>query len=178
VIVVIDCDVPWAPSVHKVHLDARIIHIGVDPLHSRYPIWGFPVTLAIAGDSAVAVSRLATALQKLRVGREGEITKRFGRLTEEHTVQRAAWKQDAEEKGRAQMLTFEWVSHCLNQLKDDNMIFVNEYDLSLRHIEFNTPGSYLGFSPAGGGGGGVGGALGVKLGAPGKTVISGGGDGG
>lgn len=172
VIVVIDCDVPWTPSVHKLNDQVQVIHVGVDPLHSRYPIWGFPTALAISGDSAIVVSQLTAALRSLRPGREQTITQRFERLKKEHDAFRGAWRQDAEEKGRSQVLTFEWVSHCLNQLKDDDMIFVNEYDLSLRHIEFTTPGSYLGFSPAGGLGWGVGGALGVKLGAPDKTVIS------
>jgi acetolactate synthase-1/2/3 large subunit len=172
VILAIDSDAPWAPSLHRLNGQARVIHLGVDPLQSRYPVWGFPTTLAIAADSAAAVPLLHKALQKRRGGREDLIAQRFARLKQEHDEQRTSWRREAEEKGRSQTLTFEWVSHCLNQIKDDDMIFVNEYDLSLRHIEFNSPGSYLGFSPAGGLGWGVGGALGVKLGAPDKTVIS------
>jgi acetolactate synthase-1/2/3 large subunit len=52
------------------------------------------------------------------------------------------------------------------------MIFINEYDLSLRHITLDRPGTQFGHSTAGHLGWGVGAALGVKLGAPDKTVVA------
>src|SRR5439155_14885984 len=46
-ILVIDCDVPWTPSRQAPSPDCRIVHIGIDPLFSRYPIRGFACDVAI-----------------------------------------------------------------------------------------------------------------------------------
>ena len=49
VILVIDCDVPWIPSRQAPPPECKVIHIGVDPLFSRYPIRGFACDVAITG---------------------------------------------------------------------------------------------------------------------------------
>jgi len=49
---------------------------------------------------------------------------------------------------------------------------VSESQLPLSHISFTKPGTFFSLSPAGGLGWGVGCALGVKLGAPQRTVYS------
>src|SRR5882757_1002592 len=41
VVIVVECDVPWIPAKHKPNPDAKIIHLGVDPLFSQYPMRGF-----------------------------------------------------------------------------------------------------------------------------------------
>ncbi|MGA7863259.1 MAG: thiamine pyrophosphate-binding protein, partial [Stellaceae bacterium] len=48
-ILVLECDVPWIPSLEAPRPACRVIHLGVDPLFSRYPIRGFPCDLAVTG---------------------------------------------------------------------------------------------------------------------------------
>jgi acetolactate synthase I/II/III large subunit len=172
VILVIDCPMPWAPDKQRPRPEARVIHLGVDPLQTRYPIWGFPATLAIPADSAATVALLAAELRERRKGREPEIEARHARIRQIHDQQRAAWAEIARQGGAGPLSNFFWVSHCLSQIKDEDMIVVQEYNLALEAIPFDQPGSYVGFAPSGGLGFGVGGALGVKLGAPEKTVVS------
>src|SRR6202023_868121 len=45
-ILVLECDVPWIPSLKAPRAECKVVHIGVDPLFSRYPIRGFPCDLA------------------------------------------------------------------------------------------------------------------------------------
>ena len=64
VIVTLESDVPWIPSLHKVNPDAKIVQVGADPLFARYPIRGFNCDLAITSDARLAVAALDAAMGK------------------------------------------------------------------------------------------------------------------
>lgn len=171
-ILVVDCDVPWFAAVHRPKPGARVIHIGTDPLRSRYPIWGFPGHLAITSAPAIALRLLAASLAKLRSGHEAKIAARFERLRSEHDRQREERRKEVLMKGQGSAITLEWVTHCLNQFKKEQLLIVNEYDLKPPYSEIRAPGNYFSVSPAGFLGWGVGAALGAKLAAPEKNVIA------
>ena len=146
--------------------------MGVDPFFSRYPVRGYPCDIPIAADSHVAIPLLTQALGRARAGAEGAIAERFKRVTSQHEAQRRAWREHLAEVKDDQPIDFEWVSHCIDQVKDDETLIVNEYDLNLTQVQLTVPGSYFAASPAGGLGWGTGAALGAKLAAPEKTVIA------
>src|SRR5580765_5122204 len=64
-ILVIDCDVPWIPSRQTPAPDCPVIHIGVDPLFSRYPVRGFTCDVAVTGATRLVLPRLGAALAPL-----------------------------------------------------------------------------------------------------------------
>jgi acetolactate synthase I/II/III large subunit len=172
VILVIDADVPWFPAMAQPRDTATVIHMGVDPFFSRYPVRGYPCDIPIVADSSVAIPLLTQALGRSRAQAERMIGERFGRLNTLHRGQERMARERLTHVQTERPIEFEWVSHCIDQVKDDDTILVNEYDLNLTQVQLTLPGSYFAASPAAGLGWGTGAALGVKLAAPENTVIA------
>ncbi|HYM04739.1 MAG TPA: thiamine pyrophosphate-requiring protein, partial [Stellaceae bacterium] len=171
-IVVLDCDVPWIPSLESPKPDCRVAHIGEDPTFARYPMRSFPADLSIAAAIPAALGALERALES-RVSPDGAaIAARRRALSERSTAQRTKWAAESERDGQAEAITPAWISRCIGEAVGEEAIIVNEYPLRLEHCPRTRPGTYFGLSPAGGLGWGLGAALGAKLAARDRLVVA------
>ena len=171
-ILVLDCDVPWIPSLHKPNPDAKVIHLGADPLYENYPVRGFQCDLAIKGSAGTAVVQLEEAMASREKSAKGRIDGRRARIASIKGDQAAASQARIDQiaSGTAAMDN-SWVAHCLGNVKQDDDVLVSESQLALGNIALREPGSFFGTSPSGGLGWGLGAAHGVKLGQQGKRVF-------
>jgi acetolactate synthase-1/2/3 large subunit len=168
-ILVIESDVPWFPQTHRPKPETRVVHLGVDPLFSRYPVRGFPADLALAGTPRLALAALADAVGRRVDG--AAVAERRLRWTAAGARRReaaAAKSRAVEADAPIDMLS---LSRAIGELVDDRTIVVNEYDLDATQCTFTRPGSYFAAPPSGGLGWGLGAALGAKLAAPDHSVI-------
>src|SRR5262245_17864830 len=170
-ILVLESDSPWFPRLKSPSPEARIVHLGVDPLYSRIPIRGFPVDVALVGTPRLALSALLEAVRKQAVDDKIAPARR-NRWTAEHQRLRQAWDEHGQGPQKRRPIEMSWVSRCIGAIMDDETIVVNEYDLDPTQTCFRIPGSFFGSPPAAGLGWGLGAALGAKLAAPEKTVIA------
>src|ERR1700722_422669 len=58
VVLVLDSDVPWIPTVTKPNGAAKIYHIDVDPLKEQMPLWYFPMQHSFRADAATALRQI------------------------------------------------------------------------------------------------------------------------
>ncbi|MFI5338698.1 MAG: thiamine pyrophosphate-requiring protein [Candidatus Methylomirabilales bacterium] len=177
VIIVVESDVPWFPSRMRVNPEARVIHVGGDPLFARYPIRTFPMELAIRGDAAATLAALAAEGTRHGTNHDPKVSSRSAALRAEHDAQREAWRSAALATQGDSPIDFDWLSWCIGEVAGEDTILVNEYDLRLTQVPRDRPGTFFSHSPAGCLGWGVGAALGVKLARPDRTVIATVGDG-
>jgi len=169
-ILVLECDVPWIPSLKAPPASCRVVHIGVDPLFSRYPIRGFPCDLAITGGAAAALAELGEALARHVEG--AGVEDRRWRVAVAHEALRASWRKTLEAAATARPIDMAWASACVAGITDPESILVNEYTLMSEHYGSTRPGSYFGSSPASGLGWGGGAALGARLAEPDRLVVA------
>jgi acetolactate synthase-1/2/3 large subunit len=174
VVLVVDCDVPWIPKEGKPGAQAKVIHVGPDPLFAAYPLRGFRADVSLTGAVAPTLQALWRAAQKQAVSVKS-IEERRKAITD--------FSKQLREKSRSSIeplppsITGKWFSACVNRMLDEKTILVNEYPTVLEEMVIREPGRYFGNPSAGGLGWGMGAALGAKLASPDKTVICAVGDG-
>jgi acetolactate synthase-1/2/3 large subunit len=169
-ILVLECDVPWIPSLEAPRSECKVVHLGIDPLFSRYPIRGFPCDLAVTGAPAAALPQLGDAVDSHISG--SAVAERRRRLAEQREGLKADWQKTHEAAASMRPIHMAWASACIARIKPEDAILVNEYTLMPEHCGSNRAGSYFGSSTASGLGWGGGAALGAKLAAPDRLVIA------
>jgi acetolactate synthase-1/2/3 large subunit len=174
VVVVVESAVPWIPKTTKLRPDAKIVHIGADPLATRFPFREFEADLLITGDATAALTLLRDALAGAKAN--GVEVRRQAAATARADMQAAKARLVEQVKNQTPIHPA-WLAHCLNALKSPDAIIVNELGLPASQLELEVPLSYIGSGLAGGLGMGLGAGLGAKLAAPEREVIAAVGDG-
>lgn len=168
-ILVLECDVPWIPSLKAPKPGCRVIQLGLDPLFARYPIRGFPCDLAVTAAPATALPLLGEALARHSTPqRIGERRRRLEGLREKLLSER---RKIREQGATMRPLHPAFVSAAIAEIADEESIIVNEYTLLLEHCGVRRAGGYFGSSPASGLGWGAGAVLGAKFAEPDRFVI-------
>lgn len=174
VVLVIDSDVPWIPTVSRPAADAAILHIDIDPLKERMPLWHIPARASFRADAATALAQLDDALPPpppaTRSAREAHWTA----LSAARAARLAALEAPAG------VITPEYLVARIRPFIDARTTVLSEaissYHVVLDHLRPTRPGSVV--ASGGGSLGWHGGAaIGAKLARPDQTVVAIAGDG-
>lgn len=171
-IISIESHVPWIPAFTRLKRLPRVIQIGVDPLCRQIPMRSFPVDLALAGDPALTLRKLTEALQALAQPYKLEaISERRSMIENEHRsiFERARFL--AEGDIEREVITKRYLSYCIGQAIDDDVVIFNEYNLDPELVPRRLPDSWFENSVASGLGWSLGAALGAQLACPHRTMM-------
>ncbi|HEX7382328.1 MAG TPA: thiamine pyrophosphate-requiring protein [Nevskiaceae bacterium] len=174
-ILVLECEVPWVPRQVQPSTDARIVHVGVDPLSPRIPVRSFPVDGAITGTAASVLRGLTDRLPAAGAPDSPAVARRRA----EASTRRRARPAPASAASVADddRIDPRWLSRCLHDVMDDNTILLHEYGLDLAALGLTRPGSFFTSGISGALGWTLAAAVGAKLAAPDRMFIAAMGDG-
>ncbi len=176
VLLVIDYDIPYVPAEGFPRKDAKIIHIDIDPMTQGRPLWQRGADVFIEADSREAIPALYKIIrQRLTPDKSAVIRKRSMQLEAKHRKERGEWRTLGVNSENHKPISPDWLGHCINDVVDEDTIIVNHvisHSASVtEQIERTKPGTLLGCA-----GGAIqwalGAALGAKMAAPERTVVS------
>jgi acetolactate synthase I/II/III large subunit len=175
-ILIIDQDVPYIPSQTKPRAGTKIIHIDIDPLKENMPLWGFPVDILIQADSSKALPVLNRLVrEKSAAGQSAKRQERLEQVRAEHQQMHEKWHLLAVNRSAQKPIAAEWLARCIDEAIDPETVVLGEPVSNraalLHQLHRTQPGTY--FQSGGSNlGWGLGAAIGAKLAAPDKTIVS------
>lgn len=172
-VLVMDSDVPWIPTVSKPRDGARIWHLDVDPLKQQMPLWAIPARRVFRAHAETALAQLNEGLARFDP-EQARLAERRAFWADAHARRRralAALEAAPADDG----ITPEHLTACVRRLVDERTLVLNEgitnYPVICNHIAPTRPGQML--NSGGGNLGWAGGAaIGARLADPSLTVIS------
>jgi acetolactate synthase-1/2/3 large subunit len=171
-ILVLESDVPWIPSLSAPGPEARVIQVGEDPMYQRYPMRSFRCDLAVASGLLAFLDALEPALAARIDPGSHTIVARRNRLAARSATLRTGWAEEITRAEQSETINLAWLNHCLRGVIDADTMVVNEYSFRQEYCPLDQPGSLFSVGPAGGLGWGLPAALGIKLAAPRKQVVA------
>ncbi len=176
-VLVIDALTPWAPHEHAPPADCPVIQIGQDPLFGRTPVRGFRADLALPGDTAETLGRLAAALEQHYAARADAVAARHAALTSSNAKARQA-RYDSAMPAADGALTKASAAKIISECAErHDATVLSELGCPLSFMTLTRPNSYFQEPHSGGLGWGFGTALGYQLADRDKLMIATMGDG-
>lgn len=170
VIIAVESPVPWIPAHANVSHHPKVVQLGVDPLYARIPMRSFPADVTLAGNPALTLRRLYSALEKGKPDR-ARIESRYQTIASEHRrVLQQAQSAAIADAGKPR-ITKQFLSYCIGEAIDDQTVIFNEYDLDPQLVPRRLPDSWFENSIASGLGWSLGAALGAQLASPEQTMM-------
>jgi acetolactate synthase-1/2/3 large subunit len=163
----VDVDVPWIPADTREAPASHWIHIDIDVIKEKAPMWGFPSHLRIQGDSRAILAQVLQALREKATPRFLDAArKRMETIHRESESRTAGLAKLAANKGEPGQIDVNYLCAQVGRALSPGDIVFNEgirsapaiFNQVMRTLPgsiFGMPGSALGYS------GGA--ALGAKL---------------
>ncbi len=170
-VIVVDSMVPWLPARTAPPEDATVIHMAADPTFANLPIRGFPCDLGIACSVVPGLHALAAALEEHVKPAAPRIDARRKAQQEAGAERRERRRETIERVRDETPINQNWITHCINEIKDDDSIIVRESQLSPGFVDLNQAGTFFKAGASAGLGVGLGVGLGAKLAEPDRLVI-------
>jgi acetolactate synthase I/II/III large subunit len=174
VVLVAGSDVPWIPASNRPAAHARVYVLDIDPIKEQMPLWHVPATRYARADLATALGQVAARLAERAALDQPAIRARAQRAEAVHDEQRARWAA-RERPADDGSITPEYLVACVREtIGPDALVFteaITNYHVVCEHLRPSRPGSLLGSGGSSLGWSG-GAAVGAKLAAPGRTVVS------
>jgi acetolactate synthase I/II/III large subunit len=171
-VLVVDSDVPWIPSVSKPSDKAAIAIIDVDPLKQSTPLWYIKARQCHRADAATAFAQLNARLDRVEID-EAAAERRRRHYAERHGERKAELARL--EASSAEIITPEYLTGCVRRQVGLDAIVLSEgitnHHVIWDHMAREKPGTM--FTSGGSSLGWTGGAaIGMKLANPDKTVVA------
>lgn len=172
VILALDTDVPWVNALARPSADAAVFVVNEDPLQEDLPLWYVPADRFVRADSGLVLAQL---LGRCAPDPDDAALERAERAEHDGRAVRASTEAEVADDLAERRLTPASVARTLADLVDDDTIVLNEAisvaPVVWRHLPRRLPGTLFGNRGTSLGWSG-GGALGVKLAARDRTVVS------